>query len=977
MSVTIISEPNLASTAFNPIIWIVDSTDKTTPGFRYVFEILDESNNPILEKRVIAPRPGDGYGEIDISKSLADLLSNAIDLGFPNLYDYNKFMLLYKVRIYESKIDSLSYSDTEYFNGPVSMQTKAKMNNSSSKFKPGDDVFINPTNPNLIPYFNGVQRIVNIDTNDNNSPVFNVPFMNTPVGSGGTITYADRRGVITTAYTSSVKQVFKSKVPYINWDKDYFTDNYKLSTLTYRKPITNIPDNFTVASNMSIYAPIYFDNMVVIRFTTSNGDSYYTDTPSVVYPNLNYINLNPQELITRTGGGQGFLQENKPKWYDVQIEDDSTGLALTKIYRIYLNYECGPDNVNILFEDGIGGFSPFSFNARKTTRNSVQKEEYIKPNTYNTDGEYSTIDGTFVTINSSGNLVYTLRTRAISNINLDYIPELLESKQVYCDVRNKWEKCKVITTNIDTNNSKRVKFFELQIEVQADTLTNSAIPNNISTTKITVSNSDDSYSQLTNSDLILPDINITWDNSNHIYPSVKNLDLNSVVTDKHNIDFIQNGNIVDTQPNSITQYNLPNLCSDEWVRPLDWLPEPTITEDQAAYILYHVEQGKENIFTIYCIVSGVSPLNTYTIDYGDGNIINYNNGVTSVHILDYDNISNSNMIGTTKQVYIKIYPTTAGRNITNIIYGNAPRQSTTTGKFRVTHQNAKEAFIKLPYSDWTFNNVYDYNNIERVKFIAIMPNKTNHSICFGNMAELRQVDIIPNQFASATNFSYMFANCSKFNQDLNDWTNIAPIVTNMFSNCYAFKPSNIQDWNFSVTTMDGFLQGPLIDIDTINLNTSGVTNFSNAMRSNLTSFRKVNDLSNFDFSSATMLVNFLYYIEYGQDTIHFNTTTALTNIQQVAYYCLGVKHIIFDECINVTNALNAFGACVSLETLVLPNLQVTTNATYTSMDATALNNLMTSLGTASGSAILNITNNPGSATCDPTIATAKGWTVLI
>jgi hypothetical protein len=478
-------------------------------------------------------------------------------------------------------------------------------------------------------------------------------------------------------------------------------------------------------------------------------------------------------------------------------------------------------------------------------------------------------------------------------------------------------------------------------------------------------------------DIVVPDINITWDNSNHIYPSVKNLDLNSVVTDKHNIDFIYNGNIVDTQPNSITQYNLPNLCSDEWVRPSDWLPEPTITEDQAAYILYHVEQGKENIFTIYCTVSGTSPLNTYTIDYGDGNIINYNNSMTSVHILDYDNISNSNMIGTTKQVYIKIYPTTAGRNITNIIYGNATRQSTTAGKFRLTRQNAKEAFIKLPYSDWTFYNVYDYNNIERVKFIAIMPNKTNHSSCFGNMAELRQVDIIPNQFASATNFSNMFANCSKFNQDLNDWTNIAPIVTNMFSNCYAFKPSNIQDWNFSVTSMDGFLLATLIDIDTINLNTSGVTLFSNAIRNNSTSFRKVNDLSNFDFSSATQLVNFLYYIEYGQDTIHFNTTTALTNIQQVAYQGLGVKHIIFDECINVTNAANSFSSCVSLETLVLPNLQVTTNVSHTSMNATALNNLMTSLGTASGSSVLNITNNPGSATCNPTIATAKGWTVLI
>jgi hypothetical protein len=47
------------------------------------------------------------------------------------------------------------------------------------------------------------------------------------------------------------------------------------------------------------------------------------------------------------------------------------------------------------------------------------------------------------------------------------------------------------------------------------------------------------------------------------------------------------------------------------------------------------------------------------------------------------------------------------------------------------------------------------------------------------------------------------------------------------------------------------------------------------------------------------------------------------------------------------------------------------------MSATELNNFFTSLGTASGAQTIVVTGNPGAATCDVTIATAKGFTVTI
>ena len=52
------------------------------------------------------------------------------------------------------------------------------------------------------------------------------------------------------------------------------------------------------------------------------------------------------------------------------------------------------------------------------------------------------------------------------------------------------------------------------------------------------------------------------------------------------------------------------------------------------------------------------------------------------------------------------------------------------------------------------------------------------------------------------------------------------------------------------------------------------------------------------------------------------------------------------------------------------------NAYGNNMSDTAIDAFFTDLPTASYTATLNFQNNTGSATCDPTIATAKGYTVI-
>jgi hypothetical protein len=68
----------------------------------------------------------------------------------------------------------------------------------------------------------------------------------------------------------------------------------------------------------------------------------------------------------------------------------------------------------------------------------------------------------------------------------------------------------------------------------------------------------------------------------------------------------------------------------------------------------------------------------------------------------------------------------------------------------------------------------------------------------------------------------------------------------------------------------------------------------------------------------------------------------------------------------------------NLEEMIVPGLQIGFTIANSNMGATALRcNVYISLGTANGSQTITITGNPGAATCTTSIATNKGFTVVV
>ena len=126
----------------------------------------------------------------------------------------------------------------------------------------------------------------------------------------------------------------------------------------------------------------------------------------------------------------------------------------------------------------------------------------------------------------------------------------------------------------------------------------------------------------------------------------------------------------------------------------------------------------------------------------------------------------------------------------------------------------------------------------------------------------------------------------------------------------------------------------------------------------------------------------MHYANYALQSVTHGNYPLLTNATNMHYANYALQSAIFNGLPTVTTTTGMFGTteeatcCRSLRKLILPGLRVGFTLQWTAMQAPEINEMFTSLGTANGAQTIDVRNNPGSATCDASIATAKGFTVL-
>ena len=109
MSQTLIASPQTFSPAYNPLKFIVDSTNKNNSGFRYIFDIYESGTTNKVGEYKILPRYNDGYGEQDLSKLIQNLMSWDLDTSSTTSIAAPKSSYEFDVKIGEEYVYQVTY----------------------------------------------------------------------------------------------------------------------------------------------------------------------------------------------------------------------------------------------------------------------------------------------------------------------------------------------------------------------------------------------------------------------------------------------------------------------------------------------------------------------------------------------------------------------------------------------------------------------------------------------------------------------------------------------------------------------------------------------------------------------------------------------------------------------------------------------------------------------------------------------------
>ena len=427
-------------------------------------------------------------------------------------------------------------------------------------------------------------------------------------------------------------------------------------------------------------------------------------------------------------------------------------------------------------------------------------------------------------------------------------------------------------------------------------------------------------------------------------------------------------------------FKKPAAPAAGYQRPADWIAMPTITAtEQKVAALFLVGDNDSNFVAFRC--SGA-----YTVDWGDGTPENVASNTTAEHNYVYSNLSASTEFGPagskSRQAMIVITPQ-AGQNLTAISFNYRHSALSTTYTTPIL-----EILLSAPNCTSLLIG-FTTGNLRLLEQCTILSHNTTSMMnLFSTCNSLQSVPLFDT--SNVTNMQSMFNATAIQSVPLFDTSSVTN-MTNMFRDCNKLRSLPLFDTS-SVTNMQSMLQGT--SIDTLPLfDTSSVTN----MTSMLYMCGELLTVPLFDTSSVTNMSSMFAYCGKLQSVPLLNTSAAL-NTSYMFLGCASLKEIPAFNTSAVTQPQIMFSDCVSLQTIPALNMSSGTNfvnfalncnglkrcqATGISRSTTfanctlgpdELNEIYTNLATVTAQTI-TVSGNYGTASDNPSIATAKGWTV--
>lgn len=389
--------------------------------------------------------------------------------------------------------------------------------------------------------------------------------------------------------------------------------------------------------------------------------------------------------------------------------------------------------------------------------------------------------------------------------------------------------------------------------------------------------------------------------------------------------------------------------NDGWVRPSDWLPLPA-AEANSVKILNAVFDQFENFAAVRMITSA----GNYQVDWGDGTVDIVASNAIAEHNYDFANPALNGTLTSRgyKQAIIIVTPV--------------------SGNFSQAFLNVRPA---TPSGISSYVTGFLDMNIN-------LPNLTSAGVLAIGAGAVRNSNLERaniTSWGSITTLIFLFSGCSSLqsvNETQWDLSNITTIQ-NIFQNANSIKSLDCRNWNLSSCNNALSAFSGCSALVEIQLPTTGfaVNANLNNMFTNCFSLISI-DLSMLDVSNVTNMSSmFNRCSSLREINLTGWNTSGVTDINNMFINCFALQKISALNFSAVTNFAAFVGGCTSLVSMKATGIKENVSFLNCLLGASALNEIYTNLATVVGKTI-TVTGNYGTATDNPSIAEAKGWTVV-
>lgn len=474
MAITTIAKPQDLTPAFNPMYFYFNSTNKTQLGFRYLISILNATTSEVLGTYRLKPIPVSLYGEVDISKVLQSELRNYFQLS--PAYVSETHLIKYKMSIDEEyfiNYDFSNYSFAGDINWPNSTNPIYNPNNFKRTmlamtgiptYPIGSVIKIKQTpSGNFRPELEGIHTILDIFLDGGiYYVVLDLLWIGTGGTSSGSTSYADGRKSIITGITIGNLSAFNGAFPFNSFNS-YNSDDYILDAVG-KKLLTTLPETVRISRKKSTWLSgfipsgavhyVVFDILgVLYRYPMTTGTNEI----------LMFDALPSDDNILQTWNGTawvgflGGLDLTGVETYSVSVQTDT---LKSETKTLYLYNECDYHTTyDITFLDRLGSWITIPFYKGSYMNQEITREMYRKKYgvLYGGNWEYQLNDKGISTYNVEEKITYTVNSGFLSEIEAQYIRELMTTPQAFVSINGGEQQSIVIDNNSQALNLQRTQ----------------------------------------------------------------------------------------------------------------------------------------------------------------------------------------------------------------------------------------------------------------------------------------------------------------------------------------------------------------------------------------------------------------------------------------------------------------------------------------------------------------------------------------